>query len=337
MYDLAIIIPAFKNNFLAETLQSIANQCCKKFTLYIGNDSSPYNLKEIVDQFRSSIEIVYKEFPENFGKENLVAHWERCIDMAEEEKWIWLFSDDDTMDPSCVEDFYKAQELNPEFDLFHFDVRQIDENNKSTGKFFPFPKVLTVEDLLIRRLKGELLSFVVEYIFKKSHFIDLQRFQQFDLAWGSDDATWIKLGKRKGIFTIDESQVYWRKSQFNITPNYSDSSIMIRKYHAQISFSIWVLEQIEKGTIQIEPSIAKTNLEKWYLKNIKLKIRHLTHAQIRSLLIAFSEVVYMKRSVYSKMSFLSFYKYYSPLKEQLKRILFYDSAKAHLLRLLNPS
>ena len=45
---LAIVIPAYKRDFLAETLQSLVNQTNQHFHLYIGDDHSPYNLKEVV-------------------------------------------------------------------------------------------------------------------------------------------------------------------------------------------------------------------------------------------------------------------------------------------------
>ena len=41
---IAVIIPAYKDTYLLNTLISINNQTDKKFNLYICNDSSPYNL-----------------------------------------------------------------------------------------------------------------------------------------------------------------------------------------------------------------------------------------------------------------------------------------------------
>lgn len=44
MKKLAIIIPAYKPRFLRETLDSIAKQNNHDFTVYIGDDASPYQL-----------------------------------------------------------------------------------------------------------------------------------------------------------------------------------------------------------------------------------------------------------------------------------------------------
>lgn len=70
---LAIIIPAYKSKFLSEALDSIAAQTCKNFTLYIGDDCSPNNIKEIVEQYNDKINIVYQRFNSNLGSKDLVA------------------------------------------------------------------------------------------------------------------------------------------------------------------------------------------------------------------------------------------------------------------------
>ena len=44
---IAIVIPAYKCRFLRQTLDSIVVQTCRSFTVYIGDDASPQNLKEI--------------------------------------------------------------------------------------------------------------------------------------------------------------------------------------------------------------------------------------------------------------------------------------------------
>lgn len=38
----------------------------------------------------------------------------RCVDMNQGENWIWLFSDDDVMEPRCVEEFYQTVKAHPE-------------------------------------------------------------------------------------------------------------------------------------------------------------------------------------------------------------------------------
>ena len=144
--QLAIIIPAYKATFLSAALDSIAAQTCQDFTLYIGDDCSPYNLEDIVNQYRDNIKLVYHRFETNLGGKDLVAQWERCIAMTQGEPYLWLFSDDDIMEPKCVEAFFSAlDETNSYYHLYHFDVKKIDEK----GNVLSIPKAYDVVDLRI--------------------------------------------------------------------------------------------------------------------------------------------------------------------------------------------
>lgn len=62
MKQLTIIIPAYKSTFLRETLDSFVRQTNKNFTIYLGDDASPYNIKEIVDDYTDKLSIFYHRF-----------------------------------------------------------------------------------------------------------------------------------------------------------------------------------------------------------------------------------------------------------------------------------
>ena len=236
---LAIVIPAYKSHFLKETLDSLCKQTCKDFILYIGDDCSPFNIKEIVDTYIDHIQIVYYRFQNNLGKIDLVGQWERCIALSKE-PWIWLFSDDDTMDETCVERFYEAIKLFPNQEIFHYNVNVIDQNSNII-KRTRFPKVLSSQDFALGKLKGILNSYVVEYAFSRNIYEKNQGFQKFDLAWNSDDATWIKFGISNGIKTITGACVNWRKSSLNISPQNTNREIVLRKLNANLAYLSWLL------------------------------------------------------------------------------------------------
>lgn len=238
--QLAIVIPAYKDTFFAQTLESIANQTNHDFTLYIGDDLSPYDLSSIVAKFKDKIDIVYKRFSENVGGKDLVAQWERCINLTQDEEWIWLFSDDDMMHPQCVESFYKEIEQTPMHDLYRFDVDTIDNTNKVIGTCLAPSDVITSRNLYMLKQKGKMNSFVVEYVFSRKIYSEQGGFQQFDLAWGSDTATWIKFGFDKGIKVIRDTHVKWRASGQNITTK-QEYSLLNRKLNATIDYMNWLI------------------------------------------------------------------------------------------------
>lgn len=240
--NLAIVIPAYKSTFLAAALDSIAAQTCQDFTLYIGDDCSPHNLVEIVDRYRDKINLVYKRFDTNLGGKDLVAQWERCIDMTQGEDWLWLFSDDDVMEKNCVEEFYKTIKEKPKAGLIHFNVNRLDN---ATGKISPLPKFpdfCSSKFYLDEKLKGHLISFVVEFVVRRDVFFDNGRFQNFDMAWGSDFISWVKFSDAAGgIVTSDHAKVLWRKSNENISPDKSNP-VFVRKIHSLISNAKWILD-----------------------------------------------------------------------------------------------
>ena len=268
MCDLAIVIPAYKYTFIKSTLDSIVKQTNTNFNVYIGDDCSPEDLYSVIREYESRITIFYKRFDNNLGGENLVAQWERCIDLVQDEEWVWLFSDDDIMEVNCVERFYdEIVNKKPLFDLYHFDVKVIDEENRIL-KYARFPSCINSEQLLIQKLRGRLNSYVVEFIFRKSTFEKLGRFQFFDLAWNSDISTWVKLGYDKGIKTIEGAHVLWRASGENISPNHKDLGIVRRKIEANIDFSEWLrlyCKQHRMNFLRFVPYLTT-----WFLVSLKL-------------------------------------------------------------------
>ena len=127
-HRLAIVIPAYKATFLPAALDSIAIQTCKEFTLYVGDDCSPEPIGSIVEQYKDKVNLVYQRFDTNLGGKDLVAQWGRCIAMSREEPYIWLFSDDDVMEPNCVEELLRQiEKTEGYYDVYHFNVDIINE------------------------------------------------------------------------------------------------------------------------------------------------------------------------------------------------------------------
>ena len=238
-HRLAIIIPAYKAKFLPAALESIAAQTCKDFTLYIGDDCSPDPIDKIVEQYRDKIELIYHRFDANVGGKNLVAQWERCIAMSKDEPYIWLFSDDDVMKPNCVELLLRTiDETKGAYDLYHFDVNEINDEGKVTKQLPAYPQVLSAYDYYKGKSSGKYRSYVVENVFSRRIYDQAGGFMNFDLAWGSDVATWCIFCGKKGMFKIPGAHVLWRRSSQNITPDKS-RQIAERKLMSECEFLNW--------------------------------------------------------------------------------------------------
>ena len=243
----AIVIPAYKGNYLAKALDSIAVQTCQDFTLYIGDDCSPYDIENIVSAYRNRIDLVYKRFDINLGGHDLVAQWERCIDMTQGEEYIWLFSDDDVMEENCVEAFYTEINDHPQAGLLHFNVSCISATDELIEEFPSFPPCLSVKDFIDKRLLGHIRSFVVEFVVRRDVYNRAERFEKYDLAWGSDYVSCIKFATMSGggIRTCRDAKVKWRSSGENISTDYNNG-MLVRKLKAFIRFTFWVYQYSRK-------------------------------------------------------------------------------------------
>lgn len=261
MSKLAIIIPAYKDEFLAQTLDSFVKQTNNNFIIYIGDDNSPNNLYSIVQKYEKKLNIVYKKFENNLGSRSLTKQWERCIDMSSEE-WIWLFSDDDIAASYCVESFYNRKNKAGMF--YKFNTKIIDKNNNVLNSRYDsknYSKNSLSSQLFIqnRLASNGFRSFAVEYIFhrdlyKKYHFID------FPLAWASDDATWLIYSlKNNNNIDILDCEVYWRLSRSNISSNVKDLLIINQKIEASKRFILW----LKKISLEYNVQLPDKLLLKW--------------------------------------------------------------------------
>lgn len=236
-FDLAIVIPAFKGRYLIEALDSIANQTCKNFTLYIGDDCSPDELYSIIKKYEESIDIIYRRFEENLGSVSLVKQWERCISMTREESWIWLFSDDDIAPPDAVERFYNTiKATNEKYPVYRFDLLTIDAFGQERFPYTPKKRIESSKEFLEERMKFEYMSAACEYIFKREIYVRNDGFIEYPMGWYSDDATWALFAKDSFIYTIEGLPVKWRKS-LNIS---SDEKNKIFFYNGFLNYYVWL-------------------------------------------------------------------------------------------------
>ena len=248
---LAIIIPAYKPDYLEETLESLTKQTNKDFKIYIGDDASPFSLEDIVGQFSDKLNIVYKKFDNNVGGYSLTKQWERCIEMSNE-KWIWLFSDDDLLSPSAVDSFYKELKNKPNSQFFKFFTTMIDAEGKKINLFRDKTNletnIISAKDFISKRLRNDRFrSYVVEYIFRKELY-EKYKFINFPLAWCSDDATWLIYAIENSGIDVIQDTVYWRLSGINISSKDVKDD---EKKKASIQYVNWLVNFVKQKNINI--------------------------------------------------------------------------------------
>lgn len=240
-YPLAIVIPAYKSAFLRDVLVSIANQTCREFKVYVGDDASRENIGAIIHEFSGRLQIRYRRYEKNLGAISLTSHWKRCIQLGRE-PWVWLFSDDDLMDPECVEKFYQEQRATAgRHDLYRFNTTSIDGSGRTLSDNSPHPQNESGPDFLVARLRGGRTSTAQELIFSRAAWEAVGGFPDFPLGWASDDAFIAMLGRRKPIRVIPGPRLRWRLSGKNISTNNS-IGLALKKLEACRRFVEWTAD-----------------------------------------------------------------------------------------------
>lgn len=214
--NLAIVIPYYKIDYFAETLESLAQQTDQRFQVYIGDDASPVPPTELLEKYQGKFNVTYKRFKDNLGSVSLVKQWERCIAMMQEEEWFMILGDDDVLGENVVETFYKNL---PEIEKTAHVVRcssvLINEKEEPISQEYHHSQLENAIESYCRKLRGESRSSLSEYIFRKESY-NILGFKDYALAWTTDDRAVIDFSQNKPIFSIN-ALVKVRMSDQNIT------------------------------------------------------------------------------------------------------------------------
>lgn len=249
----SFILPAYKREFLYQSIQSILNQSYENFELVIVNDCSPDNLEEIVRAFNDS-RIRYYENRENEGGTDLIAHWNHCLQKAKGD-YVVLASDDDFYERHYL--FYMMELVNkyPNVDLFHCRFRYVDNDNNMIQISQPALEYETCIDFVYQRLIWQRKQALQEFLFRRTALENIGGLVNFPIAWYSDDATWNALS-RNGVAYDDKILFNFRMSNLNISNKTNRAN---EKIAAMKKYVLWLNDFL--------PSIQVESGDELYMKN----------------------------------------------------------------------
>ncbi|MBP6378071.1 MAG: glycosyltransferase [Kaistella sp.] len=238
---LTIIIPYYKISFFKETLQSLERQTCKNFKLFIGNDASPENPENLIKETLKTTAFNYKEYTENFGFQNLVKQWERCIQDCGITEWFQILGDDDVISENFVKEFYNNIEVidSERSNVIKYSQRWIDESGKPFKEYSVQPKLLSaLENWKEKYIKGQ-RSSLSEHIFRKSAY-EKVKFRHFPLAWGTDDLAVFEISGTAPVYFISDAKVEVRISSQSIS---GSGELYLEKQRHAISFETYFINK----------------------------------------------------------------------------------------------
>ncbi len=215
---IAIVIPYYKKKYFTETLDSLAVQTNKNFHVYIGNDNSPEDPKDILGYFQNKFRYTYKLFENNLGQISLTQQWDRCLELIRDEKWVMILGDDDYISSNYIEKFYEnikeIEALN--IQVVRFSTIVVNELTGENSKLYTHPKIEKSTDFFYNKFFKSSRGSLSENIFTKESY-KKHGFRNFPLAWGADTFAWLDFTEFGDIYTINNANAYFRVSPYNIS------------------------------------------------------------------------------------------------------------------------
>lgn len=302
----SFVMPAWKKDFIGEAIKSILNQSFKDFELIVVDDCSPYNLKEVVNNF-SDKRLFYYRNKKNVGGQDLAAQWNKCLSYARG-KYIILATDDDSYENDFLKTFYRLIQHYPYVNVFRSRIMDINSKGEIISIDRCYKEYLTCGEFLYYYFTG-IKGGIPQFIFKREKLEEIGGFVSFDLAWGSDDATALACSGM-GLVNSQEMLVKFRWSDVNISSK-KGRKTNIRKAKARIELCKWLKKEIVN--IKFNSSPLESFCKVHTIENININIKCILLKEFINLnIFDLTRMLYLvkKRNILSLRDILSIYYQY---------------------------
>lgn len=213
----SVAIPAYKANYLSESLLSVISQTCEDWELIIVDDCSPYNIKDIVAKHDDS-RIHYYRNEKNFGAKDPANNWNKCLEYAKGE-YFCLLCDDDIYEPTFLEEMLKLAATYSKCNVFRSRVKIIDGADQVIGFYPSSPAWESCEDYMWHVGHFKRKQTISEWMFRTDHIKKCGGYVNFPYAWGADYASIYRFSLEGGIVSTTQLLVAYRKNNQAISSN----------------------------------------------------------------------------------------------------------------------
>lgn len=207
----SVTIPAYKDRYLKETIDSILAQTYQNYEIIIVNDASPYDLDSIVSQYDDP-RIRYFKNEKNCGAKNVVDNWNICLSHATGE-FVMCIGDDDKLTPRCLQDFTELIEKYPNLDLYHARSEIIDDNSNFVCLLEKRPEWESVYSLMYNPRNTHL----GDWLFRTETLRKNGGFYKLPYGWQSDDISAFIAAANHGVANTQEVGFQYRGNGLSIS------------------------------------------------------------------------------------------------------------------------
>lgn len=233
----SIVIPAYKQTYLAEAIDSALGQSYQNIELIIVNDHSPYDLDSVVSKYDDK-RIRYYKNKRNLGKRSIVHNWNKCLEYARGEFFV-LLCDDDVLMPNFISELLKLADKYPYCSVFHARKREKNERTGGLTETAVWPEYEEPDIFVKEYFNGNRRFTISEFLYRTS-IVKQIKYKVFPVGFFSDDASLILFTKQGGIASSQQPLMTFRFSDEHITSN---GNYNIGKARAVKKFLKWAKKE----------------------------------------------------------------------------------------------
>lgn len=266
----SITIPAYKAQFLAEAIESVAAQSYADWELIIVDDCSPENLAAIVKPYLKDSRIRYYRNAKNCGAVDVVDNWNICLSHCTGD-YVVCMGDDDRLLPCCLAEYKTLIERHPDLNVYHAWSQIINEKNDVILLQSPRPQWESAISFIWNRWENRRDQYIGDFCYRTEYLKGAGGYYKLPLAWGSDDITAILASKEKGIANTQTLCFQYRQNSLTITSSAHFAEMKLEAVLAQYSWYVRFLNGIDSLTLsEPDASYYKTiwNVSKKHFKSI---------------------------------------------------------------------
>ena len=210
----SITIPAYKQKYLSEAIDSCLAQTYEDFELIIVNDASPENLDVVVNSYNDARLHYYKN-ETNYGSVNVVDNWNKCLSYCSGD-FVICMGDDDKLLPNCLENYKDLIDKYPEVNVYHAWTQIIDEKSNIIRMQEARPERESVYSLIWSKWNNR-IQYIGDFCFKVSNLRKCGGFYKTTMAWAADDITANMMAKNEGIVNSQVPMFQYRMNEQTIS------------------------------------------------------------------------------------------------------------------------
>lgn len=213
----SILIPAYKQQFLSEAIESCLRQTVDDYEVIIVNDCSPDDLDAIVKHFNDP-RIKYYKNEENNGAVDVVDNWNICLSYAEGD-FVLCMGDDDRLLPWCLSEYSLLIQKYPNLDVYHARTELIDEKGDLVNLQESRPEWESAYSALWHQCCCHRIQYIGDFLFRTSILRREGGFYKLPLAIFSDNISSIRAAKNKGVANTQKISFQYRVNKYTISNN----------------------------------------------------------------------------------------------------------------------